>query len=53
MGLLIIYGLGKVKNSPVEVYLLMNGLVKAVLLWVWVHSLCCCVNSEVYLLGVD
>ena len=34
-GLLMIYGLGKVKYSPVEVYLLVDGLMKAVLLWVW------------------
>ena len=32
--LLTIYGLGMVKNSFVEVYLLINGLVKAVLLWI-------------------
>ena len=38
----MIYGLGMVKNSPFEVYLLMNGLVKAVLLLVWVHCLLLC-----------
>ena len=47
----MIYGLGMVKNSFVEVYLLINGLVKAVLLWIWVHCLCCYVNFVVYLLG--
>ena len=49
----MIYGLRMVENSFVEVYLLMTGLVKAVLLWIWVCCLSCCVNFVVYPLGVD